>query len=413
VLIVIVAALFTAQTSSGTAAVLLAFFLPLQSVFATFTLISFPNLEGLLPYYAVYVLFIAAWRVRHSDWLWAALGVWCGVAVYFPPLWMGAVAAVSAGVILTAVYRRTPRIFLVWAGGLLVALLPGLLQWRELLGIYVGFKPTEGQSLDYFLRIAPEALTLPFSSKLSGWGSSGAWMQPPFGYLFLAGTALAVASGVLALSRRRRGAALRHAWIWVLLYITDAVGLALQNSGYADLSLKRAIVLLPAMTFLTVLPIAWVAEHVERTWFTVVVSLVALASYAYINTRQVVTGTAWDEAPRVSQGNIVDAMVRMVQVAPGNKVLLVGRDPQLSHQFGAQRFDDDPLQTMYHVRDRTIVTDVIPSRRSDFDRVVCYSRFADGDQFAAQVRDAVTLLCPGIEVEHVTVEMDCFTCDPA
>jgi hypothetical protein len=326
---------------------------------------------------------------------------------------MGAVAAVSAGVMLGALYRRTPRVFVVWAGGLLVALLPGLLQWRDLLGVYVSFRPGEGLSLAYFLHVAAEALTLPFSSKLFGWGSSGAWMQPPFNYLFLAGTALAVASGVLAMRRRRRGAALRHAWIWLLLYTTDAVGLSLQNSGYSDLSLKRAIVLLPAMTFLTVLPIAWVAEHVARTWFTVVVSLAALASYGYINTRQVVTGTAWGQAPRVSQGNVADAMVRMVQVAPGDKVLLVGRNPDLFHQFGTERFDDDPLQTLYRVRDRTIVTDVIPLHRSDFDRVVCYSRAADGDQFAAQVRDAVTLLCPGKDVEHVTAEMDCFTCDPA
>ena len=51
-LIVIAAALFAAQTSSVTAALLLGVFLPANSVFQLFTLISYPNLSGVLPYYA-------------------------------------------------------------------------------------------------------------------------------------------------------------------------------------------------------------------------------------------------------------------------------------------------------------------------------------------------------------------------
>ena len=402
-LIVIAAALFAAQTSSATAAVLLGLFLPLNSVFLVFTLISYPNLSGLLPYYAVYALFAAAWRVRDSNFLWAALGLACGLAPYFLPLWMGAVVVVSTGVVLSAWRWRSLRVCVVWAGGAFVALVPALLQFRALLNLYLIFQPTAGLTLDYFLKIASQTFALPVYLAQRTYGADGAFLRPPFGYLFLAGVALAAIGGVLALLGRPRGGALQHAWVWLFLYASDAVGLALQNSGYGHISVKRAIVLLPAMHFLMVLPLAWLAERVSRTWFTVGITLAALVPYAYLN-----LNLFW----WIEYGfNTGDAMVHITQVAPG-KVLLVTRDPGLQRQYGPERFAGDLLDHMFHVRDHTIVSSSIPAQRSDLDRVVCFSRHIDGEEFGKQVRAALAELCPNKPVEALTAQMECVTCDP-
>ncbi len=402
-LIVISAALFAAQTSSATAAVLLGVFLPANSVFQLFTLISYPNFSGVLPYYAAYALFLAAWRVWDSNFLWAALGLVCGLAVYFLPLWMGAVGVVSAGVVLSALYWKTPRIFLVWAGGVAIAFLPGLLQFSRLIHIWFVFRPTQGLSVEYFLRILKQTLSLPLASDQRGYGADGPWLRPPFGYLFLAGVVLAAVSGVLALLRRPRGSTLRHAWFWLLLFVGDAVGLSLQNSGYGTISVKRAIVLLPAMMFLTVLPLAWIAERVGRTWFTVVLTLVTLCPYGYLNAT-----TLWNLPYGFNTG---DGMVEMVQTAP-LPILLVTRDKGLRAQFGTGRVPHDPMQEMFHVRDHTLVTDAIPQKRSDFQRTVCTSRHTDGQEWGEQVRQVLATLCPGKRFQQVTAQLECVICDP-
>jgi hypothetical protein len=403
-MIVAAAALFVAQTGSATAAVLLGLFLPLNSVFLVFTLISYPNLSALLPYYAAYALFLAAWRVWTSGFLWAALGLTCGLAFYFLPLWMGAVAVVSAGVAGSAIYWRTPRIFLIWAGGVLVALVPALLQWNTLLRLYLIFRAGTGLTLDYFLKIASQTFSLPIYLAQRTYGADGTFLAFPFGYLFLAGVVLAAAGGVRALLGRPRTRALEHAWVWLFLYASDAVGLALQNSGYAHISVKRAIVLLPAMHFLMVLPLAWLAERVSRTWFTVAMTVIALVPYAYLN----LTTFWW-----IEHGfNTGDAMVRITQEAPG-RVLLVTRNEGLLRQYGpAPAGPHDPLQSMYRVRDRTVVTTLVPTHRGDFDRVVCFSRHTDGEEWGKQVREALSRLCPGKAVEMLTPQMECVTCDP-
>jgi hypothetical protein len=403
-LIVIAAALFAAETSSAVAAVLLALFLPVHSVFATFTMISYPNLSALLPYYAAYALFAAALRRPSSDYLWAALGLTCGLAVYFMPLWMGAIAVVSSGVVVSALHWRTPRPLLIWAVGALVALVPALLQLNALLNLYLIFRAGLGLTWDYFLKIAAQSLSLPFHSEQHAYGAEGAWMRPPFDYLFLLGVGLAAVSGILALLGRARPRSLQHAWVWLLMYAGDAIGLALQNSGYGAVSIKRAIVLLPAMTFLTVLPLAWLTERVSRSWFTVVLSAAAIASFAYLNLTML-----WS----IDFGyNVADGMVRMIQVAPG-RVLLVTRDQGLLRTFGPEPlFGSDPLQELYQVRDHTIVSNEIPGHRGDFERVVCVSGHTDGADWSAQVRDALATLCPNKPLAPITPQLECVTCDP-
>jgi hypothetical protein len=404
-LIVIAAALFAAQTSGAVAAILLALLLPVHSVFATFTLISYPNLTGLLPYWIGLALFAAALRYPQSGFLWAALGLTCGLAVYFLPLWLGAVGVITLGVLVASLWWRTPRPFSIWIGGVVVAMVPALLQIQTLLHTYFIFGPTQRLTLQYFLEIAAQTLTLALDSEQHAYGGDGPWMRPPFGYLFLAGALLAAASGVLALLRRPRSRALQHAWVWLVLYAGDATGLALQNSGYAAVSLKRAIVLLPAMTFLAVLPLAWIAERVARTWFTVTLSIVALAAFAALNQTTLWTMEFGYNAP--------DAMVRMTQTGPG-KVMLVTRHEGMQHTFGAQRpaQGGDTLQELYQVRDRTIVVNEPPGARSDFDRVVCFSVHMDGADFGSQVRGALARLCPNNPPAQITVQLECVTCDP-
>ncbi len=403
-LIVLAAAAFAAETSGATAAVLLALFLPLHSVFDYFTLISYPNLSGLLPYFAAYALFGAAWTVWESGFLWAALGLVCGLAGYFLPLWFAAVASVSAAVVLSAIYWRAPSVFLIWASGVAIALIPALLQLSTFLHVLFWFQPGSGLSLSYILAIAQQAALLPFASTLGGYGSNGPWLRPPFGYLWLAGVGLAAVSGVLALLRRPRGRVLRHAWIWLVLLASDVAGLSLANSGYPVVSVKRAIVMLPNMTFLMILPLAWVAERIGRTWVTGVLMLAALLPFAYLNLT-----TLWTLE---SGYNVPDGMVRAVQTLPG-QLLLVSQHPDLHNDFGPSRPDRDPVQELYHVRDRTIVTSVIPAQRSDFERVVCYSRHVDGLEWGAQVQAALAQLCPGKPIEQLTAHLECVTCDPA
>jgi len=398
------AALLAGETSGATAAVLLGLFLPLNRVFATFALISYPNLSGVLPYYAAYALFMVAWRVRHSDFLWAALGLACGLALYFAPLWLGAVAIVSALVVLFALRWRSPRAFVIWAGGGLVAGLPALLQLPNLLHVWLIFRPTYGLSPAYVAHLAWQTASLPFSGELDA-----PWVTPPFGALIVAGALLAAASGIAALRRRPRGRTLRHAWIWLALVAVDVVGLSLANSGYPSISLKRAIVLLPSLTFLLIVPLAWLSERVGRAWFTVVLAFATFVPYAYLNAMAL-----WQHEAGF---NIGDGLVRMVQTAP-TPILLVSPHPDLEKMFGqhpdpgGQADSDLLMQRLYHLRDHIIVRSSVPSERSEFNRVVCFSEHFDGQEWTTQVRNAMARLCPNNPVQRITGQLECVTCDP-
>ncbi len=402
-LLVIAAASLACQTSGAKAAVLLALFLPLNSVFDVFTLVSYPNLSGVLPYYAAYALFLAAWKRRDSDFLWAALGLTCGLAAYFPLLWLAAVGVVSLCVIVSAWHRGTVRPFLVWAGGVIVAGAPALLQIRNLINIWFVFRPTQLLTPDYFLRIAWQAARLPLGTPLTGYGSDGAWLRPPFGYLFLAGLALALLSGIQAGRGRTRARTLQCAWLWLVLLGSDIVGLALANSGYPMLSLKRAIVMLPSMTYLAVLPLAWVMEHLRRRWVSVTLTALAFLPYAYLNAT-----CLW----RSEYGfNLTDGIVEIAQTAPG-RVLLVTPNPDWPRVFG-QNGEPTLLERMYHTQEHTIVTAAVPSRREDFDRVVCFSSHFDGQEWATNVRAAVIRLCPGAVNQPINTQLECWLCPSA
>ena len=401
-LLVIAAASLARQTSGATAAVLLALFLPLNSVFDVFTLVSYPNLSGVLPYYAAYALFLAAWGRRDSDFVWAALGLTCGLAVYFPPLWMAAVGLVSFCVVASAVHRGTARPFLVWAGGAIVAGAPALVQLRKLINIWFVFRPTESLTVDYFLRIAWQAATLPLGTPLAGYGSDGTWLRPPYGYLFLGGVALAALSGIQAVRGRPRSRALQCAWLWLVLFGSDIAGLALANSGYPTVSLKRAIVMLPSMTYFVVLPLAWVMERLRRRWIGVTLALLAFLPYAYLNTT-----CLW----RSEYGfNLTDGLVEISQTAPG-RVLLVSPNPDWPRAFG-QNGENSLLQRIYGIQDHTTVTADLPSRRDNFDRVVCFSSL-DGEEWTTRVRAAVRQLCPNAAKQPINTQLECWVCPSA
>jgi len=398
-LLVIAAASLARQTSGTTAAVLVALFLPLNSVFDVFTLVSYPNLSGVLPYYAAYTLFLAAWGRRDSDFLWAALGLTCGLAVYFPPLWLAAVGLVSFCVVASALHRGSARPLLVWAGGVIVAGAPALVQLRRLINIWFVFRPTELLTLDYFLRIAWQAARLPLGTSLGGYGSDGAWLRPPFGYLFLGGVALAIVSGIQALRGRPRSRALQCAWLWPVLLGSDIIGLSLANSGYPTLSLKRAIVMLPSMTYFAVLPLAWITERLRRNWTTVTLTVLAFIPYAYLNVT-----CFWNSEFGF---DLSDGLVQVAQTAPG-QVLLVSPNPDWSQVFG-QNGDRTLLQRMYRIQDHTTVTADIPGRRDDFDQVVCFSAL-DGEDWAARVRTAVRQLCPEGVWQPINTQLECWLC---
>ena len=403
-LLVLAAAGFAAEASGATAGVLLGLFLPLNWVFAEFTLISLPNLSAVLPYYALYALFLVAWRVWTSDFLWAALGLTTGLALYFAPLWFGAGLIVSAAVVASAVYWRRLRILGPWLGGILVAGLPGLLQLPTLLHVWFIFRPAMGLSIPYALQIAWQIVCLPFKGEIDA-----PWIAPPFGALVIAGIALALVSGLAALFQRARGRVLQSAWLWLVPLAADIGGLSLANSGYPAVSLKRAIVMLPCLSFLLVLPLAWLSERVGRAWLTASLAAAALIPYAYLN--------AWELQHHEFGFNITDGLVRMAQTSPG-RVLLLSAHPDLDSAFGP---DPDPggqadgrllIQRMFHPRSHIVNNSVIPSRREDFDRVVCFSSHFDGPEWAAKVRGAMEGICPGKPVEQITGQLECVTCDP-
>lgn len=403
-LLVLAAARFAAQISSRTTAVLFGVFLPVHSGFVYFTMISYPNLSGVLPYYAACTLFLSAWRRPESGFLWAALGLTCGLAFYFLPLWGQGVGWACLGMVVVAVRRRTPRPLLIWAGGLLTALLPALTQFQTLVGLWTIFRSTEGQSLEYFRHMFTQCLLLPLGSEMQAYGTSGAWLPLPFGYLYPLGALLAALSGLLALTGWPRPPCLRHAWVWLVMFVLDAAALSLNNSGYGAISTKRAILLIPGMTFLMVLPLAWLMEQVRRPWFSIVLTTVSLVGYGYLNA-SLLQGRQFGYTA-------ADGIVRMIQTAP-TPVYLVTTSPGLQASFGPKALEFDALQEIYRVRDHTVLVDTIPTRRAEFGRTICFSEDRDGREWAERVRAAIRALCPANPVEYVTLQLECAVCDPA
>lgn len=402
-LLVLAAARFAAQTTSSTTGVLVGLFLPLNSVFAFLTLISYPNLSGVLPYYAACTLFVSAWQRRTSGFLWAALGLVCGLAFYFLPLWAQGVGWAGLGMGILTIRWRAPRVMLIWAGGFLIALLPTLMQIPTLIGLWTIFRSTQGQSLSYFSRMFTQTLLLPVGSETHAYGAHGAWLPLPFGYLFPAGVLLALAGALLGLLGRPRAHCLRHAWVWLVMYVLDAAALALNNSGYGAISTKRAILLLPGMTFLMVLPLAWVIERVRRPWFAVPLTILSVAGYAYLNVNLL---------RRTDFGyTAADGMLRMIQTAP-LPVHLFTPSAGLEARFGRKRVEFDALDDMYGVRKHTVVVGTVPAQRSDFNRTVCFSKHTDGPEWGGQMRAALSALCPGKQIEPINLQIECVICDP-
>ncbi|MBI3786182.1 MAG: hypothetical protein HY270_22575 [Deltaproteobacteria bacterium] len=233
------------------------------SVWIVYTYASVPFLDGLAFGYAS--LAVALWIRRDPDSLqaWLTLGVMSGLMLFFTP--NGWFLALCAWMSLVPLLLRRPARFghAVVAGitGLLIGC-PMFIQWSQGKGGQLfSLVENPGWTAQKVWSFLVQAATIPFSSPIQGAGAFGPQLPIGFRWLFIPGI---LVTPILA--RYFPGAR-----AVLVLYLVNVVILAFAQGPYADVSVKRALVLIPLATYFVFVP----AHRFLRS-YAVVLPIIAL-----------------------------------------------------------------------------------------------------------------------------------------
>ncbi|GIW39932.1 MAG: hypothetical protein KatS3mg076_0509 [Candidatus Binatia bacterium] len=216
------------------------------SIWIVYTYASVPFMDGIASGYAAIALGLWIEREPRSRRAWLLLGALSGFMLFLTPNGWYLAACVWAwlgwGVLRG---RYEPRDFVLAAStGLLVAT-PVFVQWATGRGDRL-FSLVENPNWSWakILRFFREALSLPFQSEIQSAGAFGPQLPPGFRWLFVPGVAAALVFGKY----------LPGGYRILALYAVQVVALVFSQGPYANVSVKRALHLIPMATYFAFLP---------------------------------------------------------------------------------------------------------------------------------------------------------------
>jgi hypothetical protein len=237
------------------------------SVWIVYTYSSVPFLDGLASGYAS--LAIALWVRRDPDSMraWLTLGWLSGFMLFLTPNgWFLLMCAWAA--LLPLLWRRPARVAhatVAAVTGLIVGC-PMLIQWAHGGGgqlFSLVEKPAwTAQKVWAFL---VQAATIPYSSAIQGAGAFGPQLPMGFRWLFIPGVLLTP-----LFARYFPGARAVLA-----LYLINVLVLAFGQGPYSDVSVKRALVLIPLATYFVFVPL----QRFLRSYLVVLPLIAVWASF--------------------------------------------------------------------------------------------------------------------------------------
>ena len=216
------------------------------SVMIVHTLCSYPLLDGIACGQTILAVGLWVRRDPGSRRAWLALGFLTGFMLFLTPTAWFMALCVWAWLGPQVFLRRWSGTNLAIAAGVaLVSGLPMLLQWSHGHGGQL-FSLVEhpAWTLDKIGRFLRQAACLPFASTVEVAGAFGPQLPPGFRWFFVVGILITPVCG-----RRFPGAR-----FMACIYLAHVVMLALSQGPYADVSVKRALVLIPMATYFVFLP---------------------------------------------------------------------------------------------------------------------------------------------------------------
>lgn len=218
----------------------------LTSVMLVHTYCSYPLLDAVASGWAVVAVGLWVHRQPDSQKAWLVLGLLTGFLAFLTPNSWAMAMCVWGWLVVQVPFRRwRPSLVLVALGAVLVVSLPVLHQIARGQGAEL-FSQVEhpqwtAQKLFRFFR---EAATISFDSNLQSAGAFGPQLPPGFRWLVVPGILVAILFG-----RRFPGSRLVAGF-----YLLNLVLLTLTQGPYHNVSVKRALVLIPMSTYFVFLP---------------------------------------------------------------------------------------------------------------------------------------------------------------
>lgn len=375
------------------------------------TYVSYLKIDSNVFYFVMLGWTTLVWRHPERYGLWMLAGYTAGLSLFYTPsAWAG---IMCMGLFLAAygLWQRRPGVVAVSGVSAVLVAVPILIEvpWMlEMVRIQALPMTAERASFfpgwEYVWRIFQEIVLSPYFSVIDKLGVSGAFFRPPLTHTYLAGLALSFLALLPPLRRRLRLPEAVPALL--LLFLLDALFLALTNKGYGNVSHKRSYNLIPLQVFFAVLPFcavhAWRGSG--RLWRPAVVSLFAVSylSYALLNLQAIMY-----PHKAMYGGNLFDGLIELRQRYPRQEVVLfTTRD--LSEPFG----EDSLFQYAYGILDNLTITRRFTEE--EVDRVcrrqglLCYEPNFDRDRF-----DPLLERREGILAEFEVLnshELRCFAC---
>jgi len=376
--------------------------------------VSYFKLDSNIFYFAILIWVTLAWRYPERLGVWMMAGLTAGLSLFYTP-------SAWAGIAMAGLFLAAFGIVRGYLGGVVVAglsvpvisfpilmELPHMIRMVEMQSIPIG--PDRQQffpGFEYVWKIFREILLTPYDSYIDKLGVSGPFFQVPLGHAYLVGLALAFLAISPLLRLKLRVPAVTP--LLLLLFVLDALSMALSNKGYGNVSHKRSYNLIPLQMFFAILPfyLVYTWGRARRWWRLGVVGItsVVLVFYGAMNVRAMLNP---------HQGmygvNIFDGLIQLHQTNPGQKIFL----------FTSRKFLEEPLskdglfQFAYGLMDDVTMTGKFDEaeieRACAADALICYEPNFDMER----IDPLVTVFGPRLQKFEVvnSQELRCFQCVP-
>jgi hypothetical protein len=379
------------------------------------TYVSYLKIDSNIFYFVTLIWVTLAWRHPQRLGLWMLAGMTAGLSLFYTP---SAWAGIGAAGLVLAFFGLWKRHFggIVVAGlSVLIVAVPILIELEhmnrviQMQSIPVG--PDRQQffpGFDYVWKIFREILLTPYDSYIDKLGVSGPFFQAPLGHAYLIGMAIAFLSMAPLLRRKLRVPAVVPALL--LLFVFDALSMALSNKGYGNVSHKRSYNLIPLQMFFAILPfyLVYTWGETRRWWRAGVVgaTAVVLLVYGALNVRAMMNP---------HQGmygvNLFDGLIQLRQTHPDQKIFLFTSRQGLKEALSK----DGLFQFAYGLMDNVTMTDRFDDaeveRACQADAMLCYEPNFDMQSFDPLVTARGERL-QKFEIVN-SQELRCFECVPS